>query len=160
MIFWEIFKNSIKLPNKKAMRQINQVGMDYTVFYMFLLLAIISIPSFFDQVVGNNGPDIDVNIFLFTVYFFIFFYLSLVFIIFRLFSLLVYIYYIVANIVLRKPTFSLLWKCIAYTTTIPFVIFTLVSLFYDFSVTYLAITAIYSFTVVVIMILSFPKRRT
>ncbi|HLS35314.1 MAG TPA: hypothetical protein VK061_03645 [Bacillota bacterium] len=160
MIFWEIFKNSIKLPNKKAMRQINQVGMDYTVFYMFLLLAIISIPSFFDQVIGNNGPDIDVNIFLFTVYFFIFFYLPLVLIIFGLISLLAYISVIFANIVQRKLTFGLLWKWIAYTTTIPFVIYTLVALFYDFSVTYLAITAIYSFTLVVIMILSFPKRRT
>lgn len=160
MIFWEIFKDSIRLPNIKAMRKLNQVGMDYTVFYMFFLLLLVSIPSFIKQLLDNSGIIAELNFFLFIIYFFIFFYLPFVLIIFGLISLLAYIAVLITKMLQRKLRFSILWKLLAYSTTIPFMFYIIVALFYDFSILYLTLTALYSLTLVIIMILSFPKRRT
>lgn len=158
MIFLDIVKNSFKLPSKNAMRSLNKIGMDYTVFYMFLLLLVASVPSFLDQLLSPSSGT-EINLFLFIIYFFMFFYLPFVLIIFGLLSLLAYIALIIANIFERKLTFGLLWKLLAYTTTIPFLLYTAIALFYDFSVVYLAFSSIYSLILIIIMILSFPRRR-
>lgn len=158
MIFLDIVKNSFKLPSKNAMRSLNKIGMDYTVFYMFLLLLVASVPSFLDQLLSPSS-GMEINLFLFIIYFFMFFYLPFVLIIFGLLSLLAYIALIIANIFERKLTFGLLWKLLAYTTTIPFLLYTAIALFYDFSVVYLAFSSIYSLILIIIMILSFPRRR-
>lgn len=158
MIFLDIVKNSFKLPSKNAMRSLNKIGMDYTVFYMFLLLLVASVPSFLDQLLSPSSGT-EINLFLFIIYFFMFFYLPFVLIIFGLLSLLAYIALIIANIFERKLTFGLLWKLLAYTTTIPFLLYTAIALFYDFSVVYLALSSIYSLILIIIMILSFPRRR-
>lgn len=158
MIFLDIVKNSFKLPSKNAMRSLNKIGMDYTVFYMFLLLLVASVPSFLDQLLSPSSGT-EINLFLFIIYFFMFFYLPFVLIIFGLLSLLAYIALIIANIFERKLTFGLLWKLLAYTTTIPFLLYTAIALFYDFSVVYLAFSSTYSLILIIIMILSFPRRR-
>lgn len=158
MIFLDIVKNSFKLPSKNAMRSLNKIGMDYTVFYMFLLLLVASVPSFLDQLLSPSS-GMEINLFLFIIYFFMFFYLPFVLIIFGLLSLLAYIALIIANIFERKLTFGLLWKLLAYTTTIPFLLYTAIALFYDFSVVYLAFSSTYSLILIIIMILSFPRRR-
>lgn len=142
------------------MRKLNQVGMDYTVFYMFFLLLLVSIPSFIKQLLDNSGIIAELNFFLFIIYFFIFFYLPFVLIIFGLISLLAYIAVLITKMLQRKLRFSILWKLLAYSTTIPFMFYIIVALFYDFSILYLTLTALYSLTLVIIMILSFPKRRT
>lgn len=158
MIFLDIVKNSFKLPSKNAMRSLNKIGMDYTVFYMFLLLLVASVPSFLDQLLSPSSGT-EINLFLFIIYFFMFFYLPFVLIIFGLLSLLAYIALIIANIFERKLTFGLLWKLLAYTTTIPFLLYTAIALFYDFSVVYLAFSSTYSLILIIIMIISFPRRR-
>ena len=160
MIFWDIFVNSIKLPNVQAMKRLNKVGMDFTVFYMFILLFIASVPSFLEQLFGSTGPDLEISFFFFILYFFMFFYLPFVIIIFGVLSLLAYIAVIITEMVNRKLRFPILWKLMAYTTTIPLLLYTTIALFYDFSMIYLGLTAIYSLTLVIIMILSFPRRRT
>lgn len=160
MIFWEIFTNSIKLPNKKAMRRLNQIGMDYTVFYMFFLLLVASLPSFIEQALASSGASSEISFFFFILFFFMFFYLPFVLIIFAFLSLLAYIAVLVARILKRRLTFAFLWKLIAYSTTIPFLLYTAIALLYDFSIIYLGLTAIYSFTIIMIIISSFPRRPT
>lgn len=160
MIFWEIFTNSIRLPSKKAVRRLNQIGMDFTVFYMFLLLLIASIPSFLEQLFGSTGTNFEISFFFFILYFFMFFYLPFVLIIFGMLSLLAYIAVLLTKVLKRRLRFAILWKLIAYATTIPLLLYTAIALFYDFSIIYLGLTSIYSLTIVIIIILSFPRRRT
>lgn len=159
MTFWRIFTNSIKLPNKNAMRKLNQIGMDYTVFYMFFLLLIASVPSFIEQSINSTGQSSQISFFFFILFFFMFFYLPFVLIIFGFLSLLAYVAVLVAKLLKRRLKFAFLWKLIAYSTTIPLLLYTAIALFYDFSIIYLGLTAIYSLTIIIIIILSFPKRR-
>lgn len=159
MIFWHTFLQSLKLPKTEAMRNLNKIGMDITVVYMFLLILFISLPSFIQQLLNPSGLSMDINIFLFIIYFFIFFYLPLTIIIFVLISVLAYLCVGITNLLQRKLRFQILWKLIAYTATIPFLLYTMIALFYDLSMTFLWISLLYSLTLVIIMILSFPKRR-
>ena len=45
MILIEAFINSLKLPSKNAMFKLNRIGMDIVVFYLFILIFIVSIPQ-------------------------------------------------------------------------------------------------------------------
>ena len=65
-----MFIESIKLPQKKAVVTLNRIGMDTAVFYMFILLAISSLPSYIKQVSENET----LSLFLLTIFFFIFHY--------------------------------------------------------------------------------------
>ncbi|MDY0409916.1 hypothetical protein [Paracerasibacillus soli] len=48
MQLWHTFKLSLKIPSKRAVFQLNRIGMDIVVFYLFVLLAIVSIPPLID----------------------------------------------------------------------------------------------------------------
>src|SRR5690625_6475004 len=49
MIFIKTFFESLKLPRKKSLFRLNRLGMDVVVFYMFILLGLVSMPSFIQQ---------------------------------------------------------------------------------------------------------------
>src|SRR5699024_10390676 len=75
--FLETFLNSLKLPNKQAMFQLNRTGMDITVVYLFTLLLIVSMPSLFEMITATSGPTADMNLLFLLIYFFMFYYLPL-----------------------------------------------------------------------------------
>src|SRR5690625_3556861 len=102
MIFWHIFKESIKLPSKKAMFTLNRIGMDIVVFYLFILLFLVSIPSFIQQITQTNSYINDLNIVFQIIYFFIFFYLPLNVIVFSFLSLVAYIGLGITRLMQRK----------------------------------------------------------
>ena len=90
MIFWNVFKNSVRLPSKKAMFALNRVGLHIAIIYLFILLALVSLPS----VVGYvTNPDAfaDINIIFAIVYFFIFYYLPMNILVFLGLSIIAYI---------------------------------------------------------------------
>lgn len=149
-----MFVESLKLPQKKAVFTLNRIGMDTTVFYMFILLAIASIPSYIKQL----GENEQLSIFLFTIFFFIFHYLVIVIFAFAMLSILAYISLLFAKLVKRKLRFSILWKMAASATTIPLILFTVISFFYSLSNAYLFITLIYVLFIVVNIIFIYPKR--
>src|SRR5699024_9385219 len=91
MVFIRAFLHSIRLPQKKAMFLLNRIGMDVTIIYMFILIAIASIPSLLDSLTISTGSIAEMNIFFVFVYFFFVYYLSLTGIIFVFLSLLAYI---------------------------------------------------------------------
>lgn len=153
---WNMFIHSLKLPQKNAVFALNRIGMDTTVFYMFILLAIASVPSYIEQLNENE----ELSIFLFTIFFFIFHYLMIVIFAFALLSLLAYISLLFTKIVQRKLRFSILWKMVASATTIPFLLFTIISFFYSFSDMYLFLTIIYVLFIIVNIIFIYPKRQT
>lgn len=159
MIFWHTFLQSIKLPNSNAMRNLNKIGMDVTVFYMFILILLASLPSFIQQLLNPDGLYMNINMFFFIIYFFIFFYLPLVIIVFTVISALAYICVGITTLLQRKLRFSILWKLLAYTTTIPFLLYTVIAFFHDLGIIYLFGSLAYSLSLTITMILSFPKRR-
>ena len=102
MIFLQAFLHSIKLPSKKAMFQLNRIGMDITVLYMFILLMVVSIPSLIERLTATSGPGTDLNLFFLVIYFFIFYYLPMTLIVFLVLSLIAYIGVGIAKLMKRK----------------------------------------------------------
>lgn len=159
MIFWHVFKESIKLPNKKAMFKLNRIGMDIVVFYMFILLLFVSIPSFIQQITQTNNYINDLNIVFQIIYFFIFFYLPLNVIVFFFISLIAYIGVGITKIMRRKLHFSILWKMTAFTTTVPLIIYTIIALFTPIDIAFLWLFILYTLILLIKMISIYPKRR-
>src|SRR5699024_924344 len=160
MIFWHTFKESIKLPSKKAMFTLNRIGMDIVVFYMFILLFLVSIPSFIQQITQVNSYLNDLNIVFPIIYFFIFFYLPLYVIVFTFLSLIAYIGLGITKFMQRKLHYSILWKMSAFTTTLPFITYTIVALFFPINIAFLWLFILYTLILLIKMISIYPKRRT
>lgn len=159
MIFLHTFLESIKLPSRQALFKLNRKGMDIVVFYMFILLFIVSIPAFIDQIAANNVSYTKMNIFFLIIYFFIFYYLPLNVIVFGFLSLVAYIGVGITKLMKRKLRFAILWKMTAFTTTIPFLIYTLFALFMPISNTFLWFSLLYTLGMLIKMISVYPRRK-
>lgn len=159
MNFLQTFLHSIKLPNKKAIFQLNRIGMDITVIYMFILLLLVSVPSLIDRLTATSGPGTGLNSFFLVIYFFIFYYLPLVLIVFLLLSLSAYIGVGIAKLMKRKLRYPILWKMSAYTTTIPFLLYTVTALFFSVSNSFLWLFLVYTLIFLIKIISVYPKRR-
>src|SRR5690625_2815881 len=96
-VFWNVFKQSIKLHQKEAVFTVNRIGMDIAVLYLFFLLAIASLPSLIDQLIINE-TTFHIQSFFLLIYIFIFYYLPLVFIVFGGLSIIAYIGTLVARL--------------------------------------------------------------
>jgi hypothetical protein len=159
MIFLQALIHSIKLPNKNAIFKLNRIGMDITVIYMFMLLAIVSVPSFIDQWAGADNLTASMNLLFFIIYFFIFFYLPLTVIVFIFLSIIAYIAVKIAQVMGRKLRFSILWKMSAYAVTIPSVLYTGIALFVPVSNIFLLISILFIFILLLAIISVYPKRK-
>src|SRR5690625_6058941 len=89
--FWNTVIQSLKLPQKKAVFALNRIGMDFTVFYLFLLLGFASLPALSDQIITNQTSTFHMHTFFLLIYFFIFYYLIFVLIVFILISFIFFI---------------------------------------------------------------------
>ncbi|ASN03816.1 hypothetical protein [Virgibacillus necropolis] len=159
MIFWKAFLHSIKLPSKNAVFQLNRIGMDITVVYMFIIMAIVAIPAFLGRITELNDPGSDMGIFFLLIFFFMFYYLPLTIIVFVTLSVVAYSFTWVAKSLNRKIRFPLLWKIAAYATTIPFLIYTITALLFSTDDSMLWVFFIYSLFVLLKTILVYPKRK-
>jgi len=159
MIFWHTFLESIKLPQKKAMFTLNRTGMDIAVVYMFILLFIVSIPSLIDRINSLHTLSVDVELFFLFIYFFMFYYLPLTIIVFILLSIIAAIAVGLAKLMKRKLRFSILWKMAAYTTTVPFIIYTMFALIFSIDDVFLWFSLLYTLIALIKMISVYPKRR-
>lgn len=159
MIFWRTFLESIKLPSKQALFKLNRTGMDTVVIYIFILLLFVSIPSLLDQILGIHNPSIDLSLFFLIIYFFIFYYLPLNVLIFILLSVIAFIALGITKLMKRKLRFAILWKMTAYTTTLPFLLYTVTAIFFQISDLFLWLSILYTFILLMKMISIYPKRR-
>ncbi len=159
MIFWNVFKESLKLPRKKALFTLNRTGMDIVVVYLFILLLFVSIPPLIDRINDTQIANVQVKQFFRIIYFFIFYYLPLNVIVFSFISGIAYLGKGIAYVLKRKLHYSLLWKMTAYTTTIPFVVYTIIALFFPISDSILSIGIVYTIIILIRLITIYPKRR-
>ncbi|WP_077329786.1 DUF1189 family protein [Virgibacillus siamensis] len=159
MIFLQAFLYSIRLPKKQAMFRLNRIGMDITVIYMFILIFFVSLPSFINRLTSAKGLGADMPFFMQLVYFFMFYYLPLTIMLFLLISLIAYIGTLTAKALNRKIRFAILWKMCAYTTTIPFLVYTIAALIFPVSDAFIWLFIIYSLAFMIKIITVYPKRK-
>jgi|SRR5690625_973496 len=159
MIFWQTFLTSFKLPQKKAAFTLNRVSMDIVVVYLFILLFIVSIPAFIEQIKNAHLMNVHVELFFLVIYFFIFYYLPLTVIVFGLISLVAYIGKWFTKVMQRKLHYSILWKMTAFSLTIPFLLYTIIALFFSISDKLLWLGLLYALVMLIKIITIYPKRR-
>lgn len=159
MIFIKTFFESLKLPRKKSLFRLNRLGMDVVVFYMFILLGLVSMPSFIQQWLNPTDFISELNFLFYFIYFFIFHYLPLTIIILTFISLIAYIGTWIATMAKRKLVFSVLWKIYAFSTTLPFTIFIIFSYFIEFHRSLIIVAFLYTFVIFLQAIFTFPKIR-
>lgn len=159
MILLQAFLNSVKLPNKQAIFKLNRIGMDITVLYMSILVLLVSIPSLVDRLTATAGASANMQLILLLVYFLIFYYLPLITMVLLLLSLVAYIGTGISRLMKRKIKFPILWKMSAYTTTIPFLLYTIIALIFTVDVMYLWLFLISSLFFIIKIITVYPKRK-
>ncbi|MFD2627356.1 hypothetical protein [Oceanobacillus kapialis] len=159
MKFRHVFLQSLKLPSKKATFQLNRVGMDIAILYMFILLILVSIPAFINRLAGNSGISADMNIVFLIIYFFIFYYLPLVIFVCIGLSAISYIGVGIAKLMDRKLQFPLLWKMSVFIATIPFILYMIIALLIPVDDVLLGVFFLYIFIMLYIIIRIYPKRR-
>ncbi|MCF3943990.1 DUF1189 domain-containing protein [Oceanobacillus alkalisoli] len=159
MILIDAFINSLKLPNKNAMFKLNRISMDIVVFYLFILIFIVSIPHLVLQLRSTEGLAGGLPVILKLIYFFMFYYLPLTIAVFLFISVMAYVGIGMAKLMKRKLRYQIIWKLLAFTTTIPFFAYMLLASFLPISDKYLFLAIIYSLVLLILMILKYPKRR-
>lgn len=152
---WTMFLKSLQLPKKEAAFALNRIRMDVVVFYLFILIAVSSIPSYVKQLLEAD----DVSIFIFTIFFFIFHYLIVLIIIFALLSLIAAILFFVTKLAKRKLHYAILWKMSAGSSTIPFLLYTIFAFFYEVESIFLTLSILFILIIGVKIIFIYPKRR-
>lgn len=160
MVFWNAFKESLKLPRKKAMFALNRTGMDIVVVYLFILLLFVSVPPLIEQINETQIASVDIKRLFRIIYFFIFYYLPLNLIVFTFISGIAFVGKGIAYALKRKLHYSLLWKMTAFTTTIPFIIYTIAALFLPISDSILWIGIVYTLLMLIRLITIYPPRRS
>ena len=156
---WLSLINSIKLPQKRAVFTLNRIGMDITVFYLFVFLAVASLPALLAQMSAGKISGLYVHTLFVLIYFFIFYYLVIVVIVFSLLSIIAYIALLISRALKRKLHYSILWKMSAFASTIPLILFTVLSFFMELSYGFLALMIIFTLIILVRIILIYPARK-
>lgn len=159
MTFWNIFRESIKLPSKKALFKLNRTGMDLSVIYMFILTFISSLPSLIGQLTNGIEANLHISTFFLIIYFFIFHYLPITTIVMIGVSLIAFIALGITKIMKRKLRFAILWKMTAYTTTIPFLLFTILAFIFPLSNYFLMLSILYTLILLIKMVSIYPQKR-
>jgi hypothetical protein len=160
MILWKTFLYSLQLPRKQAVFKLNRIPMDITVFYMFIMLFIVSIPSLIDRLTETLSIGSNMNIVFKLIYFFMFYYLPLTIMVFLLITFLAYLFTWIAKGMHRKLKLQILWKMIAYTTTIPFILYTVIAIIFSISDSYLLLSILFTIVLLIKIIMVYPKRET
>lgn len=159
MNLWKILLDSLKLPNKQAMFRLNRIGMDRVLIYILILLVIVSIPAFIAVRTDPYEKMARIHFAFQLVYFLIFSYLPLTIIICLLLSGIAYASLGISKLMQRKVRYSLLWKLTAATTTIPFLLYTVIALFHPINEKWLWLFIPFSLLLMIMNISVFPKRR-
>ncbi|WP_010094656.1 DUF1189 family protein [Ornithinibacillus scapharcae] len=99
------------------------------------------------------------NIVFKLIYFFIFNYLPLTIMIFLLITAFAYLFTWIAKAMQRKLKLQILWKMFAYATTIPFLLYTVIALFFPISDVFLLIAIVYTSIIVFLVMKVYPRRK-
>src|SRR5699024_8268791 len=119
-----------------------------------------SIPGLIEQIQTNaNAQSLKIQSFFFLILFFIFYSLMLTTALLLGISLIAYLGSWIAALAKRRLRYSSLWKMAACITTIPIIIFTVMSFFIDVSIIFLSISLTFHIIVFIQRIFLYPKRR-
>src|SRR5699024_5797819 len=159
MAFLTSFIESIKLSKKKSVFKLNRISMDIVVVYMFILLALVSLPSLFYQMSNSSELSVKIGSFFYLIYFFIFHYLVIVVLVFIVLSIIAYLSSLFTKFSFRRLHYSLLWKMTAFSTTLLFLFYTILAFFYNI-INYFLFFSFFSMSFLLYKIITiYPKRK-
>lgn len=159
MKFIKILKESLLLPQKKAMFQINRIGMDQIMIYLFILFMVTSLHELIARLTSWSGLGGEMNIIFQLIYFFMFYYLILAILLLGVISFIAYLGRGIVRLANRKLYYGTLWKLTACSLTLPMLVFTLLSFIWSIPDWFLFIFFIYPVVLLIRMIFLYPQKR-
>src|SRR5699024_9246005 len=159
MAFLTSFIESIKLPKKKSVFKLNRISMDSVVVYMFILLALVSLPSLFYQLSNISVLSVKIGSFFYLFYFFIFHYFVIVVLVFIVLSIISYLFSLFTKFFGRRLHYSILWKMTAFSISFPFLVYTILAFFYNISDNFLWFSFLYPSILLYKIITIYPIRK-
>lgn len=122
MGFVHSFWNSIRLPKKEAMFQLNRTGITHTILYLFLLMILLFLPDMIGTIIRLDSSLTEVSRGLYLAQVFVFYPLLIIFLILVGVSTLAGAAVLITKMLKRKLTYQQLWKMTAYTATMPLIL--------------------------------------
>ena len=159
MQFIKILKESLLLPQKKAMFQLNRIGMDKIMIYLFILFMLASLPEFVSRLTSWTGLGGEMNFILQLIYFFMFYYLILSILLIGVISFIAYLGRGIVRLSNRKLYYGTLWKLTACAMTIPIIVFSFISFIWPIPDWFLFIFFVYPILLLTRMIFLYPQKR-
>src|SRR5699024_1231739 len=156
---WNIFKNSVQLPKRQAAFSLNRIGMDKDIIFLFILIALASVPELITQLKTNQtSSSLYMQSLFYVIFLFIFYYLIFISVVFTILSFISYLATWIAHMASRKLRYSILWKTTACASTIPLLIFTISSFFYTITLYFFFVLVLFQLIVLIQTIFLYPKR--
>lgn len=159
MKFTKILKESLLLPQKKAMFQINRIGMDQIMIYLFILFMVTSLPELISRLTSWSGLGGELNIIFQIIYFFMFYYLILSILLLGVITFIAYLGRGIVRLANRKLYYGTLWKLTACSLTLPMLVFTLLSFIWSIPDWFLFVFFIYPVLLLTRMVFLYPQKR-
>jgi len=141
------------------MFQINRIGMDQIMIYLFILFMVTSLPELIVRLTSWSGLGGEMNIIFQLIYFFMFYYLILAILLLGVISFIAYLGRGIVRLANRKLYYGTLWKLTACSLTLPMLVFTLLSFIWSIPDWFLFIFFIYPVVLLIRMIFLYPQKR-
>jgi hypothetical protein len=154
---WTALKNSLMLPNKKAMFRLNRISMRNTLVYMFLLLFITLIPGFVmdastQEIVNSDSLD------LYILQLVVFYPFLCIFIGISGASLIAGGGLLIKTALKRKLAYQQVWKMTVFASTLPLFGHLILNMLKIHEWTYTLILLALLYILLTLMIMNYPKR--
>src|SRR5699024_3058769 len=159
MAFLASYIESIKVAKKLSVFKLNRISMDFVVLGRIIRLAIVSLHSFFYQLSNSSYFIVYLGLFFYLVCFFIFHYLVIVVLVFIVISMIAYLASLFTKFSGRRLHYSILCKLTAFSTTLPFLLYSILAFFYNISDNFLWLSFLYTAFLLYKIITIYPKRK-
>lgn len=124
-----IFKNSLLLPKKDAVFQLNRVSMRDAMTYMVCLLVLLFLPDIAKMIMNPEWMTEGITYSTYIIQILVFYPFLILFLVVAGVSMLAFVSFGMAKMAGRKLTYHYLWKMTGYALTVPLMIYTILKLF-------------------------------
>ncbi|MEH7381138.1 DUF1189 family protein [Bacillus sp. JJ1533] len=154
----ETLMDSLRLPNKAAMKRLNKLEMRNTILFLLLLLFIVALPIEINLLLDDSYKESDIPQNIYVIQILLFYPFLMLFLGIAGISVLAGLGVGVSKLTHRQLKFQFLWKMCAFALTKPIIIFAVANLLIGTHWIINAIVTILLFYTILRMIFHYPKR--
>ncbi|MFT4416125.1 DUF1189 family protein [Fredinandcohnia humi] len=153
-----VFLDSLRLPNKAAMKRINRLEMRYTILFLLILLFVVALPIEISLLLDDSYKESDIPQNIYIIQVLLFYPFLMLFLGLTGITVLAGLGVGVSTLIHRHLKFQFLWKMSAFALTKPILIFAVIDLLIGGHWIINLLILIFLFSIIYRMILHYPKK--